>query len=159
MLEIKKLQGLKNISLTDAEKIVLDNTTHCDIGAWFAEKWNLPDQLCDAIRFHHSTFYDVAAIKEQEKSGKPMKNNGAGIEQPLTVIVAISEWFAAEMGFMKWVNNEVQPTLYLANEVLDELKEDDYLHPDSALEVFKSEIADEFEKASVFHELPGWAMY
>jgi len=70
MLEIKKLQGLKNISLTDAEKIVLDNTTHCDIGAWFAEKWNLPDQLCDAIRFHHSTFYDVAAIKEQEKSGK-----------------------------------------------------------------------------------------
>jgi HD-like signal output (HDOD) protein len=27
---------------------------HAEVGALIAEKWNFPDQLIDAIRFHHS---------------------------------------------------------------------------------------------------------
>lgn len=28
-------------------------STHGDIGAWLAERWNLPEQLIEAIKFHH----------------------------------------------------------------------------------------------------------
>jgi putative nucleotidyltransferase with HDIG domain len=36
----------------DMEETVLF-ATHGDIGAWLAERWNLPDQLIEAIKFHH----------------------------------------------------------------------------------------------------------
>ncbi len=36
----------------DMEKTVL-MATHGDIGAWLAERWNLPEQLIEAIKFHH----------------------------------------------------------------------------------------------------------
>jgi putative nucleotidyltransferase with HDIG domain len=36
----------------DMEQTVLF-ATHGDIGAWLAERWNLPDQLIEAIKFHH----------------------------------------------------------------------------------------------------------
>ncbi len=36
----------------DMEKAVL-LATHAEIGGWLAERWNLPDQLTEAIRFHH----------------------------------------------------------------------------------------------------------
>lgn len=28
--------------------------THCDLGAWLANLWNLPSELAEAIQFHHS---------------------------------------------------------------------------------------------------------
>jgi putative nucleotidyltransferase with HDIG domain len=36
----------------EAEKIVL-GVTHAEIGAWLAERWNLPVTLVEAIRWHH----------------------------------------------------------------------------------------------------------
>jgi len=36
----------------DMEKVVL-HATHGEIGGWLAERWNLPDQLIEAIKFHH----------------------------------------------------------------------------------------------------------
>ncbi|MGO9481623.1 MAG: HDOD domain-containing protein [Candidatus Kryptoniota bacterium] len=36
----------------DMEKAVLF-ATHGEIGGWLAERWNLPDQLIEAIKFHH----------------------------------------------------------------------------------------------------------
>ena len=27
--------------------------THGEIGAWLADKWNLPDNMCEVIRYHH----------------------------------------------------------------------------------------------------------
>ena len=41
-----------NSTFQDMEQRVL-YATHGDIGAWLAERWNLPDQLIEAIRFHH----------------------------------------------------------------------------------------------------------
>jgi putative nucleotidyltransferase with HDIG domain len=38
--------------LLAAEKKVL-GFTHTDVGAWLADKWNLPDSVSAAIRFHH----------------------------------------------------------------------------------------------------------
>src|SRR5690606_27108818 len=28
--------------------------THCDLGAWLANLWNLPDELAEAIQYHHT---------------------------------------------------------------------------------------------------------
>jgi HD-like signal output (HDOD) protein len=39
-------------SFQDMEETVLF-ATHGDIGAWLAERWNLPEQLIEAIKFHH----------------------------------------------------------------------------------------------------------
>jgi len=36
----------------DMEKVVL-HATHGEIGGWLAERWNLPDQLIESIKFHH----------------------------------------------------------------------------------------------------------
>lgn len=37
----------------DAELQVL-GATHADVGAWLAEKWNLPTALVEAVRYHHA---------------------------------------------------------------------------------------------------------
>jgi putative nucleotidyltransferase with HDIG domain len=38
--------------LLGAEEEIFD-FTHADIGAWLAEKWNLPEGVLDAVRYHH----------------------------------------------------------------------------------------------------------
>jgi HD-like signal output (HDOD) protein len=40
------------LSFHDAEESVL-GVTHAEIGGWLGERWNLPDHLVEAIKFHH----------------------------------------------------------------------------------------------------------
>jgi HD-like signal output (HDOD) protein len=52
--------------LADAEREVC-GFTHGDIGAWLGDKWNLPESMCEVIRYHHTPFHDgpkpsVAAV-------------------------------------------------------------------------------------------------
>jgi putative nucleotidyltransferase with HDIG domain len=53
--EIMAIADIQKISLLDAERKVL-GVSHCDIGYWVAEKWNLPTMLTDSILFHHTPF-------------------------------------------------------------------------------------------------------
>jgi putative nucleotidyltransferase with HDIG domain len=53
--EILALAEAKGLSLLEAERKVL-GVTHCDVGYWVTEKWNLPPMLTDSILFHHSPF-------------------------------------------------------------------------------------------------------
>ena len=53
--EIMALAESSDLSLLEAERRVL-GVTHCDIGYWVTEKWNLPPMLTDSILFHHSPF-------------------------------------------------------------------------------------------------------
>lgn len=155
--EIRELQNFKNISMVEAERDVLD-TDHCEIGAWLAQKWNLPEQLCRAIRFHHSGFAEAKAATDESgetPSGAPHNE----LFQTLTAIVAMSEWFAIESGFKDWSGEPVIPELYLANEILSDLSQHDVLNPESALEVIKRDIMDEYEKAAAFIELPTKDLY
>lgn len=39
-------------SLDEAEKEVI-GTSHGEVGGWLAARWNLPNMITDAIRFHH----------------------------------------------------------------------------------------------------------
>jgi len=41
------------VSFSEAEEVLL-GFNHCDIGAKAAKKWNFPDILTDAIKYHHS---------------------------------------------------------------------------------------------------------
>jgi putative nucleotidyltransferase with HDIG domain len=51
--EVIKTTKMKSISFLEAEKEIF-GVTHEEIGSWLAERWNLPEQLVEAIRFHHS---------------------------------------------------------------------------------------------------------
>lgn len=52
-----KDEGLDNL---EAERAILGGVTHCDVGSWIAERWNLPEGLVASIRDHHSP-----AVEEQ----------------------------------------------------------------------------------------------
>jgi putative nucleotidyltransferase with HDIG domain len=50
VIEMAKSTGC---SVYEAEHEVFEGTTHADIGAWVAERWNLPPELVTAIGGHH----------------------------------------------------------------------------------------------------------
>ena len=52
-IEIHKLVSENNVSFLEAEYEVL-GMNHQEIGNFLAEKWNLPEILCDVILTHHS---------------------------------------------------------------------------------------------------------
>lgn len=148
---IRKVQQKNNLTFIEAEQLVM-NTTHSEIGQWFADRWSLPKQLCDAILNHHKSYIEV--ISESSVSQGDDNNKLSSEEQPLTLIVAMSEWFAAELGFKIWAMESKPSELYLANDVLSDIQENDLLNPESALEVMKQEIIEEYQKASVLSSLP-----
>ena len=54
--EMEKIAGIimeTDCSAREAELEVLRGYTHEDIGAWIAQKWNLPDDIVLSIRHHH----------------------------------------------------------------------------------------------------------
>jgi HD-like signal output (HDOD) protein len=51
--EIIKAQQERNVTLEEAELATIE-TTHSQIGNWLAEKWNLPELICETIRCHHT---------------------------------------------------------------------------------------------------------
>lgn len=40
-------------TIYEAEYEVFGGITHCEVGAWVAERWNLPHDIVDSIRCHH----------------------------------------------------------------------------------------------------------
>ena len=47
-----------NCSAIEAERIVFD-TDHTEVGAWMAERWQLPAELVQSIGFHHSPDFET----------------------------------------------------------------------------------------------------
>lgn len=53
-LKIKTIQEKKaSMAEIDIEASILQ-FTHADLGSYMAAKWNLPEEICDAISYHHS---------------------------------------------------------------------------------------------------------
>lgn len=147
--EIRKLQSTLGLPLVIAEKKVL-NCTHADIGAWIAERWNLPSKLCVAISNHHISYLEIQKNISEMTAHEVNFNE---IDQPLTAIVSMAEWFADQLGFKKWDMYIANTPYYLSKEVFEDLNEDDILSPDSAFEILKQEILEEFQKATILNEL------
>jgi HD-like signal output (HDOD) protein len=153
--EIRAIQQKKALSLTESETRLIGGT-HADIGAWLAEKWNLPQHLCDAIRYHHTTFQQLKDIMDDK--GMP----GLLPESPenqLIVIVAMTEWFARESGHMEWTLEEKHSPLFLANEALAAFGEHDVYDESSAIEALRIEIEEEYGRATVLSELPARPLF
>ena len=51
--EILRLVNEEKLQLSQAE-VVITGTTHGEIGAWLASKWDFPPYIVEAIKFHHS---------------------------------------------------------------------------------------------------------
>ncbi len=152
--DIRKKQAYYKSTFVEAEMEVLQ-CTHADIGAWLAKKWKLPENIEQSVQFHHLTYVQakIAHLK-QKRSKINEKNIEAEFDQPLTTIVALSEWFAREMGFKEWALEEYRSsTLFLADQLIEEMRDHDLLSPDSVIEIIKQEITDEYEKATILSEL------
>jgi putative nucleotidyltransferase with HDIG domain len=50
---ILELVRQEKIPFIEAEKRVLDGVTHCQVGGWLAEEWNLSPRLREPIIYHH----------------------------------------------------------------------------------------------------------
>ncbi len=148
--EIRDLQKHRNMSLIQAEIAVL-NCTHAEIGTWLAERWNLPPRLCLAIRNHHVPYKQLLDDKRIKSLSEDL--NFHEIEEPLTAIVSLAEWFAWQLGYKAWDKQFQQPEYYLSDELFEDFSQDDFLHPDSAFDLLKNEILDEYKKAAVFGEM------
>jgi len=147
--KIRQIQEKFALSIFEAEQEVIQSD-HCGIGAWFANKWNLPDQLCKALHYHHNTFTEVKNLDNDNKNSSDIE----GIEQPLTLIVSLAEWFSMEMGFKSWALEIRQPILYMAEDIIEDMRDHEMLNPDSALDLLKQEIIDEYENVSVLSKMP-----
>jgi HD-like signal output (HDOD) protein len=157
--EIRKKQLHHAMTFVEAEQKVM-KCTHSDIGAWFANKWNLPENISKTIQYHHLAFSEAKFIEDRIKALKQKKTNpnekieDSDFDQPLTVIVALSEWFAKEMGFKKWALEENRISqLFLAEDLIADMQDHELLNPESAIELIKQEITDEFNKASVLNDM------
>ncbi|MBX3042626.1 MAG: HDOD domain-containing protein [Candidatus Kapabacteria bacterium] len=146
--EIKQYIATHKVNLLDAEQAVL-GCTHSEIGAWIADKWNLPDKMVKAIQNHHINFSYFS------------KNAGAGmdddilseIDQPLTAMVSLAEWFAQILGFKNWIDEPTTPEYYLSSEVFGDFSINDIMDSESAMFALRTELLDEFAKANIFNEL------
>ncbi|MBM2813502.1 MAG: putative signal transduction protein [Ignavibacteria bacterium] len=154
------------MSMLEAERAIL-SCTHAEIGAWFAEKWNLPQSLYNAIRYHHSSYEQVKANLEKmkilqeitKKRKLKIENISTDPDQPVTRIVALAEWFAVELGYRNWIDEPHESYLYEADTLLDELCEREVLNPSSVIKVYKDEIMEEYKKASVFSQMATTSLY
>jgi len=57
--EILKIKNKKNCLFIEAEKEAID-LTHNEVGAWLAQKWNIPEDLRNAISYHHSPSLSIS---------------------------------------------------------------------------------------------------
>jgi len=69
----------KGMPFADAEREVC-GFTHGDIGAWLADKWNLPDSMYEVICYHHTPFHN-------------------GPKPSLTAVVHLADVIAVEKDF------------------------------------------------------------
>jgi putative nucleotidyltransferase with HDIG domain len=51
---ILRLVQEDGMGICEAEHEVLDGVSHCDVGAWIAERWGLPPAIVEAIAMHHT---------------------------------------------------------------------------------------------------------
>jgi HD-like signal output (HDOD) protein len=150
--EIKSYMHTHHVSLIDAEEAILE-TTHPEIGAWIADKWNLPEKMVNSIRYHHTNY---TYFNRNNKNSSAVIDDSDiinEIEQPLTAMVSISEWFAQILGFKNWIVESVEPEFYLSKEVFGDFAINDIMDSESAIYALKTELIDEYTKANIFNEL------
>jgi len=128
--EIQKLVKEQKLILWEAEKEVL-GTTHAEIGGKLTHRWNLPEQMVNAIKYHHQPL-------EQEKLS------------PLTAITYFADFLSrkhnpvyAQEGNVYGVAEPVANLLKLRRNAEGEVDIEDYL----------AKFDQEFQRAQTFRDL------
>lgn len=49
---IEKMQ--RGMSQLEAERVILDGLTHCDIGAWLCKRSGFPEDIVRTVQYHHA---------------------------------------------------------------------------------------------------------
>lgn len=98
---ILRYQRHRNTSYVEAEETVL-GTTHAELGAWLAERWNLPPILIAAIAYHHSTEPLPPQPSPATLPSSPLRT----LSQPLTALVALAEYFAHWADLRRWCGEQ-----------------------------------------------------
>ena len=143
--KVRRLQIEKGYSIIEAELEIFD-CTHSDIGAWITEKWNFPEKISNALKFHHNPFYE---IDEEEYTDEFIINPTFNkLTYPLAAITSASEWFANQCGMKKW-DIETEPNYYIGNEFTMKMVDDELINYESALILLKQGIMDEYERCMV----------
>lgn len=125
-------------SLVQAEQKILQ-TNHAEVASWLADKWNLPSKICLALKNHHYYFSNVD-VKDVIS------------EQPLTVAVALSEYFAKELGFMAWNNELTASKLFVGPEIFTS-NDETMFDANSSISLIKQDLLKEFDKYSFFTDI------
>ncbi len=146
---IREAQQKTGAPLVVAEEAVL-GSHHGPIGAWLAERWNLPAQLIHAIGEHHEE-PPASTIAPNKSDGDSISASLDDIDHPLTAIVALSEWFAAHMGYRDWAQEREFSPLNFPPALMTRLGAHDAFDSRSAIEALTPALTEEFEKGKVFN--------
>jgi putative nucleotidyltransferase with HDIG domain len=127
--EIQRLEEKEGLPLSQAELVVV-GTSHADIGAWLAEKWNFPTHFVEAIRYHHSPGYaeinpeltaivhvanQIACFDGYSCSDAPIKFDMAAVQ-----IVGIDRLGISFKGLAdKYINDDPSLTVNIKVPVMD----------------------------------------
>ncbi len=96
-------------SRVEAERLFL-RATHADVGAWLAEKWNLPPVLVAALAYHHTPDPPLLPDLSAHRLPAPLDT----VQQPLTALTATAEYLAHWAGLRRWSGEDgLQSPLYL----------------------------------------------
>lgn len=156
--EIRKLQAKEGVGFMEAEKIILGNT-HTDLGLWFAEKWNLPEQLRSAIFCHHMPLWSdeqMPAMTEgvpidggaELNPQKTLHRTTANENKVLTGLVGLAEFFAISGGFTKWMQDATQYDLFINEDLLAQVRGTFNIEDENSLITFLDTLMSEYTLAA-----------
>lgn len=146
--KIAQLHEHTKLSHLEAEDLII-GSTHAEIGAWIAERWNFPDNIVESIRNHHTNYQKF----NPENGIISLVDDFNEIQHPLTAIVSLSEWFAEINGFKNWLQSDDATEYYFSSELFTDDNEIlDYTN-ETAFITLKEEINEEYEKAAIFGEV------
>lgn len=131
--EISRLVDSGKFTMIRAERAVI-GSDHCEIGAWLAKKWNLPKQLVNSVKYHHSSPDELPEDIDEDSI-------------KLTAIVAASEWFAQTMAYKSWSNESSAPSYFSTGEEILKIFEDELIDIKGSIILLKQEIENEFSRA------------
>lgn len=140
---LRELQATSGCSFVEAEYAVF-SAAHTHIGAWFAAKWQLPKQLIDSTLWHHTPSPPETAFLAATGDSQQTANDAA---QTLTALVALSEFFAADMGFKSWASEEIDSPLYLPDDLLEHLRANPLMDSEDSIAALRNNLREEYEAA------------
>ncbi len=118
------LLSVENVSLIEAEEIILEGLTHCSIGKVLAEKWKLSEDLINVLVNHHDPFYQVESSEltlSVYLANIICKNNGIGLvldQPPIEIEPKIFEKLQIDVSIEKEILEVIESEIGKAMEFL-----------------------------------------